>query len=58
MRLNGKKYHITDIGSHFITIVPESLIGYDFPKDYFKREFTYVGKCKVNVNNLFEVVDE
>ena len=58
VRPNGKKYHITDIGSHFIGIMSESLMGYAFPKQHFNTEFTYVGKCKVNINNLFEVVDD
>lgn len=38
--------------------VGETIYTYDFDRDMFLRAFTYLGKSKANINDLFEVQDE
>ncbi len=57
VRPSGIKYHITEIGSFFIGVMSESLMGYAFPKQHFNTEFTYLGKSKVSIKGLFDVAD-
>ena len=58
MRPSGVKYHITEIGSLFIGIMSESLMGYAFPTQHFNTEFIYLGKSKVSIKELFDVAED
>lgn len=52
---NEKVYIIVDVAGSFAGIISKSFFGQAIPKEFLIKEFTYLGKSKANINDLFEV---
>lgn len=51
----GTKILIVDVESSFVGALTKSFFGHAIPIQAFDSGFTYLGKSKANINDLFEV---
>lgn len=52
---NGRPYLVTGVGNIVIGIMSKGLFQQTVSPERFIKDFTYLGKAKARINDLFEV---